>query len=610
MNQLNIFQGNNINTDNFKTSFRTNLCGEVNKGFINKNIKLCGWVNKRRDHGKLIFIDLRDFSGVIQIVFDYNYNSTTYNIAKDLRNEYIISVEGKVVARSAQTINKDISTGEIEVFADNIKILNFAKTPPFSIEQREKVDEMTKLKYRYIDLRSFEMQKNLRLRSKINSITRDFLNNAGFVEIETPILAKSTPEGARDFLVPSRLNPGKFYALPQSPQLFKQILMFSGFDRIYQIARCFRDEDLRADRQPEFTQIDLEMSFVEVNDVLKLIESLIKKIFKETINYDLPAYFERFSWKESMERFGSDKPDIRFDLQLKDITKIFLKSQFNIFINVLNKNGCIKCLVIKDSSSFSRKELDDLINLAKQYKAGGLIWIKVEDDKSFNSPIAKFISNEERANLIKELNLKCGDLILAIADSFNITCQALGAIRNYIAKKLNIIDEEVFKFAWVIDFPMFEWDEQEKRFSPMHHPFTRPTHQTEEFLETNPEKVMSYAYDLVLNGNEIGGGSLRINDISLQKKVFKVLGFDENKIEQNFGFFIKALEYGAPPHGGIALGMDRLVMLVGRLESIREVIAFPKTQSAVCMMTDSPSTVTEEQLKEVNIKISNEAKEN
>jgi len=359
MNQINIFQGNNINTDSFKTSFRTNLCGEVNKGFINKNIKLCGWVNKRRDHGKLIFIDLRDFSGVIQIVFDYNYNSTTYNIAKDLRNEYIISVEGKVVARSAQTINKDIPTGEIEVFADNIKILNFAKTPPFSIEQREKVDEMTKLKYRYIDLRSFEMQKNLRLRSKINSITRDFLNNAGFVEIETPILAKSTPEGARDFLVPSRLNPGKFYALPQSPQLFKQILMFSGFDRIYQIARCFRDEDLRADRQPEFTQIDLEMSFVEVNDVLKLIESLIKKIFKETINYDLPASFERFSWKDSMEKFGSDKPDIRFDLQLKDITKIFLKSQFNIFINVLNKNGCIKCLVIKDSSSFSRKELDE-----------------------------------------------------------------------------------------------------------------------------------------------------------------------------------------------------------------------------------------------------------
>jgi aspartyl-tRNA synthetase len=592
-----------INFENYKTSIRTNLCGELRKCHVGKIVKVCGWLNKRRDHGKLIFVDLRDFSGVVQVVFDKNYRNKTYNDAKNLRTEYVISIEGKVKERSDDTINKDLPTGEIEIFADTIEIFSTSKTTPFMLNNRSRVDEMTRLRYRYLDLRTEEMQNNLRLRNLITFLTRGYLASQGFVEVETPILAKSTPEGARDFIVPSRLNPGTFYALPQSPQLFKQILMFSGFDRIYQIARCFRDEDLRADRQPEFTQIDLEMSFVKVDDVINLIEGLLHYIFIESINESLKLPFPRLSWKESMETYGTDKPDTRFELKINDISDIFENSEFNIFINVLSKKGCIKCLKIEDSGIFSRKDIDDFVDMAKRYGAGGLIWIKVDENHIFNSPIAKFISNKEKANLIKKLNLKENNLLLIIAEEFLKTCETLGAIRTFLGTKLNLIVEDEFKFTWIVDFPLFEWDEKEKRLSPTHHPFTSPTPETIKYLEKEPLKVFSLAYDIVLNGNEIGGGSIRINKIDLQEKIFKTLGFNDKRIEENFGFLLKSLEYGAPPHGGIALGMDRLVMLIGKMESIREVIAFPKTQSAYCMMTESPSLVTEQQLSEVYIKL-------
>jgi aspartyl-tRNA synthetase len=594
-----------IKFENFTTGLRSNLCGQLDSSFIGKRVNICGWINKRRDHGKLIFIDLRDFSGIVQIVINSNYSHAAYDMAKDFRSEFIVSVEGEVKARSAETINRDIPTGEIEICAGNITLLSASKTPPFMLDNRSKVDEMARLKYRYIDLRSEEMQSNLRLRNEVTSITRNYLGCNGFVEVETPILAKSTPEGARDFLVPSRLNPGSFYALPQSPQLFKQILMFSCFDRIYQIARCFRDEDLRADRQPEFTQIDLEMSFVDTDDVLSLTEGLLKKIFKETINEELKIPFKRYSWKDSMERFGSDKPDLRFGLEIRDISDIFTNSQFNIFINILNKKGCIKCLCIEDADRFSRKDLDGFIDTAKKYGAGGLIWIKVEQSNQFNSPIAKFISDDEKEKLIEMLGLKENSLVLIVADEFLKTCRSLGAVRLYLGSRLNLIDEEEFNFAWIVDFPLFEWDDREKRLSPTHHPFTSPTFETIQLLDSEPLRAGSLAYDIVLNGNEIGGGSIRINDIELQRKIFKLLGFDDTRIEENFGFLLKSLDYGAPPHGGIALGMDRLVMLIGKLDSIREVIAFPKTQSAFCMMTESPSSVTEQQLEEVYIKLAN-----
>jgi aspartyl-tRNA synthetase len=594
----------------YKTTLRSHLCGELNKKHIGKNVRISGWVNKRRDHGKLIFIDLRDFSGITQIVFDPKHNSTTYELAKSIRNEFVISIEGIVSARTAETVNLEIPTGEIEIFADKLDIMSRSATPPFMLEDRIKVDEMTRLKYRYYDLRTEEMQGNMRLRHLVTMHTRNYLNDQGFTEVETPILAKSTPEGARDFLVPSRLNRGSFYALPQSPQLFKQILMFSGFDRIYQIARCFRDEDLRADRQPEFTQIDLEMSFIKVDDVLGLIEGLMAHIFKQSITEKILVPFNRLTWQESMETYGTDKPDTRFDLKLNDITDIFKDSKFNIFINVINNDGCIKCLKISEGETFSRKDLDGFIDLAKQYGADGLIWIKIEEDGEFNSPVAKFISDDERINMTEKLGLEKGNLVLIVADEFKKACEILGDIRIKTGNRLNLIETDRYDFCWIVDFPLFEWDKREKRLSPMHHPFTMPSDDTIDYLDVEPLKVKSYAYDIVLNGNELGGGSIRINDIDMQKKIFKILGFDDNRIEENFGFLLKSLEYGAPPHGGIALGMDRLVMLIGGMESIREVIAFPKTQAAVCMMTDSPSEVTEQQLKEAHIKLTGIKKKN
>lgn len=587
----------------FKTRMRTNLCGEINKDFAGMDITLCGWVNKRRDHGKLIFIDLRDFSGILQLIFDPNINKDSYKIAKNIRNEYVIKVSGNVRMRSEDTVNLSIPTGEIELVVKDIKIFSKSKTPPFMLDDRDKVDENTRLKYRYIDLRTEQMQKNIRLRHNITWAVRSYFNSNGFIEIETPIMAKSTPEGARDFLVPSRLNPGKFYALPQSPQLFKQTLMFSGFDRCYQIARCFRDEDLRADRQPEFTQIDLEMTFVETDDVIEVIEGLFLYIFKEVFGKGIEPAFKRIKWKDSMENYGTDKPDLRFGLTIKDISDIFKESEIKFFKDTLKNNGVIRGMVINDASALTRKELDDLVEMAKKYGAGGLLWIKIDESMDFQSPISKFLSDTEKKDLIKALSLKEKNLVLIVADKFAITCQALGTIRKYLGKKLKLINEDELNFVWVYEFPLFEWNENEKRMDPKHHPFTKPDENTICYLDTDPLKVNSLAYDIVLNGEEIGGGSIRINNPGLQKKIFNILNIDEKRIEENFGFFIKAMEYGIPPHGGIALGMDRMVMLLGKLDNIREVIAFPKTQSAVCMLTSSPSTVTDEQLKEVSIKV-------
>ncbi len=593
----------------FKTSMRTDLCGEIDKEFKGKDIILCGWVNKRRDHGKLIFVDLRDFSGMVQLVFDPKMDKSSYTAAKDIRNEYVIRISGKVRMRSKDTVNKSIPTGEVEVEVKEITIFNKSKTPPFMLGNREKIDENKRLKYRYIDLRNREMQENIRLRHNIASVVRQYLNSRGFLEIETPIMAKSTPEGARDFLVPSRLNPGKFYALPQSPQLFKQILMFSGFDRCYQIARCFRDEDLRSDRQPEFTQIDLEMTFVEAGDVIKVIEGLFSYIFKELLKKELKLPFKRIKWKESMEIYGTDKPDLRFGLNIKDVSELFKESNLKIFNEVLKNNGCIKSIVVDDASSLTRKELDDLVEMAKKSGAGGLVWIRVGENINLQSPISKFLSANEREGLIKNLNLKEKNLILIVADEFLKTCRVLGILRKYLGSRLDLIKKNEFNFAWIYDFPLFEWDENEKRIVPSHHPFTRPDKNTMKFLDSDPLKVNCLAYDIVLNGEEIGGGSIRINDINLQKKIFRILNLDETRIKENFGFFIRSLEYGAPPHGGIALGMDRLIMILANLGSIREVIAFPKTQSAVCMLTGSPSSVSEEQLKEIFIDVIKEDKE-
>ncbi len=598
-----------FDTETFSTKLRDNLCASLNSADIDKTVMLCGWSNRRRDHGKLIFIDLRDFSGIVQLVFDPNYNQKAYETAKEIRNEYVLKVKGKVVKRTQETVNEEIPTGKIEVFIEDIEILNAAKTPPFMLDDREGIDEITRLKNRCFDLRSKEMQRNLRLKNSAIIAARKYLTDMGFIEVETPILAKSTPEGARDFLVPSRLNPGKFYALPQSPQLFKQILMFSCFDRVFQIARCFRDEDLRADRQPEFTQIDLEMSFVEQEDIMSLIENMLKNIFKESLDIEIELPFKKMTWQESMERYGSDKPDLRFDIELNDITDLLKDTQIKFFKNVIGSNGAIKCIKVEDSKNFSRKELDDIIDIAKNNGAGGLVWIKIENNMEFVSPIAKFLSDFEKNKMIDFLKLNEGNLLLIVADSFKKTCQALSAVRGQIAKKLDLIKKDVYKFLWVYDFPLFEFDDNEKKLTPLHHPFTMPNRETIDYLDSDPLKVCSIAYDIILNGNELGGGSIRINDLDVQQKIFKLLNLDRQKAQQNFGFFLNAMAYGTPPHGGIALGLDRLIMLMGGLKSIRDVIAFPKTQSAMDLMTDSPSEVSASQLKEVFIDIKKEEQE-
>ena len=584
------------------SKYRTHYCGDLRITDNGQKVKLCGWVENWRDHGGIVFIDLRDLTGITQIVFNPEISKEVHEIAHKLRAEFVIAIEGEVSPRPEGTVNPKLPTGEIEVIVKKVEILSPAKTPPFIIEDRIEVSENLRLKYRYLDLRRPKMQKNIVIRHKTAQIVRNFLNENNFLEIETPFLTKSTPEGARDYLVPSRVNPGKFYALPQSPQLFKQILMISGFDRYYQIVRCFRDEDLRADRQPEFTQIDMEMSFVDREDVMNITENLIKKIFTEIKGLEFNENFPVITYSEAIDKYGLDAPDIRFDLHLVNLTDIFQNTSFKVFANAVKNKGIIKAIKVKDGAKFSRKDLDDLTEFVKIYGAKGMAWIKILENE-WQSPIVKFFSDDEKQKLQERLNLEPGDLVVFGADSSKIVNESLGHLRKELAKRLNLINENEFKFVWVIDFPLLEWDEEEKRYVALHHPFTSPLDEDIELLETSPDKVRSKAYDIVLNGIELGGGSIRIHRKDIQEKVFNALGLEEKDAKEKFGFLLEAFEYGAPPHGGLAIGFDRLLMFLTDSENIRDVIPFPKTQKATCLMTGAPSEVDKKQLKELNIKI-------
>lgn len=585
---------------------RTHQCGVLTRENLGQEITLMGWVQTRRDHGGLIFVDLRDRSGIVQVVFNPEYNREAFEAAKEIKNEYVIAVKGKVNERPKENVNPKIKTGEIEVYADRLEILNPSKTPPFPIEDDIRVDESLRLKYRYLDLRRPTMLRNIAFRHEVKKAIREFLDNNGFLEVETPMLTRSTPEGARDFLVPSRLNPGTFYALPQSPQLFKQILMVAGIEKYYQICRCFRDEDLRADRQPEFTQLDIEMSFVDVDDVIALNEKLVKHVVEKTLGISVEIPFKRMAYKDAMELYGTDKPDTRFGLEMVEVTDIALKSEFKVFSEAAKAGGKVKGINVKKAADlFSRRQIDELVEKAKEFGAKGLAWI-VYSSEGIKSPIAKFFSEELLNELLKRMNAEPGDLLLFVADADpKLALTSLGQLRLHLGKQLNLIDEGALNFLWVVEFPLLEWDEEENRYVAMHHPFTSPMDEDLDFLETDPSRVRAKAYDLILNGTEVGGGSIRIHRTDVQERMFKVLGFTKERAWENFGFLLKAFEYGTPPHGGIAYGLDRLVMLLLGLNSIRDCIAFPKTQNAACLMTEAPAPVEPKQLKELHIQINN-----
>lgn len=581
---------------------RSHYCGELTSELIGQEVCLMGWVQRRRDHGGLIFIDLRDREGVAQLALDPDRDSEAHAKADTVRSEYVIAILGTVSPRPEGTVNPKMKTGEVEVEVTQLKILNQSKTPPFGLDEHIEVAENLRLKYRYLDLRRSALQQNMIMRYKITRAVRTYLDEERFLEIETPVLTKSTPEGARDFLVPSRVNGGHFYALPQSPQLFKQLLMVSGYDRYCQIVKCFRDEDLRADRQPEFTQIDCEMSFVTSDDVITTMENMIARIFKETMNIEVPQPMARMTYSEALHRFGVDNPDLRFDLELVDITRLAQGCGFKVFADAAAKQGLVKGINAKGCGHFSRKDMDDLTDFVKIYGAKGLAWVKVNED-GWQSPIGKFFTPEEMEQINQAFSAESGDLLMFVADSAGITNEALGRLRAHLGHKLGFTDKNTYKFVWITDFPLLEWDEEEQRHCAVHHPFTAPRDEDIPLLDTDPGKACAQAYDLVLNGSEIGGGSIRIHDQQVQSKMFELLGIGAEEAQVKFGFLLDALQYGAPPHGGLAFGLDRLAMIITGSDSIRDVIAFPKTQKGACLLSDAPGEVDEKQLQELSLRL-------
>lgn len=582
---------------------RSHRCAEVSNALEGQKVTVMGWVQKSRNKGGIIFVDLRDRSGILQIIFEESKcGSECFEKATKLKSEYVAAIEGTVCKR-AGAVNENLTTGDIEVVATSLRILSEAETPPFPIEENSKTKEELRLKYRYLDLRRPDLQRNLVMKSKVMTIARQFMANEGFLEIETPMLCKSTPEGARDYLVPSRIHPGTFYALPQSPQIYKQLLMCSGYDRYFQIARCFRDEDLRADRQPEFTQMDMELSFVDVDDVIDVNERLLAKLFKEILDVDVQLPIRRMTWIEAMNRFGSDKPDLRFGMELKDISDVVKGCGFGVFTGALENGGSVRGINAKGQGAMPRKKIDALVEFAKTYGAKGLAYIAINEDGTYKSSFAKFMTEDEMNNIVAALSGGPGDLLLFAADKNKVVWDTLGALRCHLAEQMGLLDKNVFEFVWITEFPLLEWSDEQNRFTAMHHPFTMPMEEDLAIIDTDPGKVRAKAYDIVLNGNEIGGGSVRIHQDDIQEKMFECLGFTREQAYERFGFLLDAFKYGVPPHAGLAYGLDRLVMLMAKQDSIRDVIAFPKVKDASCLMTNAPDYVDEDQLKELGIDI-------
>lgn len=589
--------------ESMKGLHRTHRCTEVSNQNIGETVTLMGWVQKNRNKGGIIFVDLRDRSGIIQLIFENgSVDEEGFEKAAKLRSEFVIAVTGVVEARSG-AVNPNMKTGDIEIRVNGIRVLSESETPPFPIEENCKTKEELRLKYRYLDLRRPDIQKNLIMRSKVTTLTRQFLDKEGFLEIETPILCKSTPEGARDYLVPSRVHPGNFYALPQSPQIFKQLLMCSGYDRYFQIAKCFRDEDLRADRQPEFTQIDMELSFVDVDDVIDVNERLLAHVFGEILGHEVKLPIQRMTWQEAMDRFGSDKPDLRFGMELVNVSEVVKDCEFAVFAGALANGGSVRGLNVKGQAGMPRKKIDKLVDFAKDYGAKGLAYLAVNADGTYKSSFAKFMKEEELKALVEAMGGEAGDLLLFAADKNKVVWNVLGALRLEIAKQLELFDPNEFRFVWITEFPLLEWDDEEERFFAMHHPFTMPMEEDLQYLENDPGRVRAKAYDIVLNGTELGGGSVRIHMDDVQEKMFETLGFTKEAAHEQFGFLINAFKYGVPPHAGLAFGLDRLIMLMAGCDSIRDVIAFPKVKDASCLMTEAPGAVDQKQLEELGLAI-------